>query len=137
MKTHNLLLSLAIALASSSALAQTKVKFSHVVADSTPKGQVALKFKELIEARSNGEFIVEVFPNSQLYDDTRVLEALLLGDVEFAAPSLSKLDKLTKKLQVFDLPFLFKDMDAVERFQQSPVGQELLHSVEDKGRILG
>lgn len=137
MKTHNLLLSLAIALASSSALAQTKVKFSHVVADSTPKGQVALKFKELIEARSNGEFIVEVFPNSQLYDDTRVLEALLLGDVEFAAPSLSKLDKLTKKLQVFDLPFLFKDMDAVERFQQSPVGQELLHSIEDKGRILG
>lgn len=128
------LLSAAVMLASS-AMAETVLKFSHVVADDTPKGQAALKFKELVEERSNGAFKVEVFPNSQLYNDDKVLEGLLLGDVQFAAPSLSKFDRITKKLQVFDLPFLFKDMDAVERFQQSEAGQELLKSVEKKGLV--
>lgn len=115
--------------------AETVIKFSHVVADETPKGQAALKFKELLEERSNGEFKVDVFPNSQLYDDSKVLEALLMGDVQIAAPSLSKFTRLTKKLQVYDLPFLFKDMDAVERFQMSETGQALLHSVDDKGLV--
>lgn len=128
------LLSAAVMLASS-AMAETVLKFSHVVADDTPKGQAALKFKELVESRSNGAYKVEVFPNSQLYNDDKVLEALLLGDVHFAAPALSKFDRITKKLQVFDLPFLFKDMAAVERFQQSPAGQDLLKSVEAKGLV--
>ena len=44
---------------------------------------------------------------------------MLLGDVQLAAPSLSKFDSYTTQLQVFDLPFLFKDMEAVDRFQQS------------------
>ncbi|MDO4775972.1 MAG: TRAP transporter substrate-binding protein [Cardiobacteriaceae bacterium] len=128
------LLSAAVMLASS-AMAETVLKFSHVVADDTPKGQAALKFKELVESRSNGAYKVEVFPNSQLYNDDKVLEGLLLGDVHFAAPALSKFDRITKKLQVFDLPFLFKDMAAVERFQQSAAGQELLKSVEAKGLV--
>lgn len=128
------LLSAAVMLASS-AMAETVLKFSHVVADDTPKGQAALKFKELVESRSNGAYKVEIFPNSQLYNDDKVLEGLLLGDVHFAAPALSKFDRITKKLQVFDLPFLFKDMAAVERFQQSPAGQELLKSVEAKGLV--
>lgn len=130
-----LLLSAILIATSTVVSAQTTLKFSHVVADDTPKGQIALKFKALIEERSNGEFIIDVFPNSQLYDDTRVLEGLLLGDVHFAAPSLSKLGKLTKKLQLFDLPFLFKDMQAVERFQQSKEGQGLLKSFEKKGLV--
>ncbi|UJF24891.1 TRAP transporter substrate-binding protein [Suttonella sp. R2A3] len=128
-----LLLSAAIMAISASALAQTTIKYSHVVANDTPKGQSALKFKELLEERSNGEFLVEVFPNSQLYNDDKVLEALLLGDVQIAAPSVSKLNRLTKKLQLFDLPFLFKDMDAVTCFQESDAGQELLHSIDGKG----
>jgi C4-dicarboxylate-binding protein DctP len=112
-----------------------KIKFSHVVAENTPKGQMALKFKELAEARLPGKVVVEVFPNSQLFGDGKVLEAMLLGDVQIAAPSLSKFNKYTKKLQVFDLPFLFKDMDAVEKFQNGPKGQELLNSMEKKGLI--
>jgi C4-dicarboxylate-binding protein DctP len=111
------------------------IKYSHVVAENTPKGQAANKFKELVEQRLPGKVIVEVFPNSQLFDDDKVLEAMLLGDVQLAAPSLSKFDSYTKKLQVFDLPFLFDDIAAVDRFQQGPVGQKLLNSMEKKGII--
>jgi len=111
------------------------IKFSHVVAENTPKGQMANKFKELIDQRLAGKVEVEVFPNSQLFGDNKVLEAMLLGDVQLAAPSLSKFNKYTKSLQIFDLPFLFKDMDAVEKFQQGPVGQKLLMATKNKGII--
>jgi C4-dicarboxylate-binding protein DctP len=112
------------------------IKFSHVVAENTPKGQMAIKFKELVEQRLGDRVVVEVYPNSQLFGDNKVLEAMLLGDVQIAAPALSKFERYTKALQIFDLPFLFKDMAAVERFQQSAEGQKLLTSMEDKG-VLG
>ncbi|MEJ2591048.1 MAG: TRAP transporter substrate-binding protein [Candidatus Thiodiazotropha sp.] len=112
------------------------IKFSHVVAENTPKGQMANKFKELVEQRLPGKVEVEVYPNSQLFGDNKVLQAMLLGDVQLAAPSLSKFESFTRKLQLYDLPFLFKDMAAVDRFQQSPKGQELLNSMKSKG-ILG
>lgn len=117
------------------AAAPVEIKFSHVVAENTPKGQMALKFKELVEERLAGKVEVKVFPSAQLFGDNKVLEAMLLGDVQMAAPSLSKFQKYTKKLQIFDLPFLFEDMNAVESFQQSPEGQELLGSLNKRGLV--
>ncbi len=112
-----------------------EIKFSHVVAENTPKGQMALKFKALVENKLSGKVTVKVFPNSQLFGDNKVLEAMQLGDVQMAAPSLSKFKKYTKKLQIFDLPFLFTDIDSVERFQKGAVGLKLLRSMERKGLI--
>ena len=109
------------------------VKFSHVVAEATPKGQCALKFKEEAERLLPGKVEVQVFPSSQLFGDAKEMEAVLLGDVQFIAPSLSKFDRYTKQLQVFDLPFLFNDIEAVDRFQQGPDGQALLDSMKKKG----
>ncbi|RIK96144.1 MAG: C4-dicarboxylate ABC transporter [Proteobacteria bacterium] len=111
------------------------IKFSHVVAEVTPKGQAALKFKEEAEKLLPGKVKVEVYPNSQLFGDGKEMEALALGDVQFIAPSLSKFDKFTKQIQVFDLPFLFDDMKAVDKFQSSPVGKKLLTSMESKGYL--
>jgi C4-dicarboxylate-binding protein DctP len=111
------------------------IKFSHVVAENTPKGQMANKFKALVEQRLPGKVKVEVYPNSQLFGDNKVLEAMLLGDVQLAAPSLSKFKRYTKKLQIYDLPFLFNDMAAVERFQQGSAGQKLLGSMQKKGLL--
>lgn len=111
------------------------IKFSHVVAENTPKGQGALKFKELAEKKLPGKVQVQVFPSSQLFGDAKELEALLLGDVQLIAPSLSKFDRYTKKIQIFDLPFLFDDIDAVDRFQSGPKGQELLNSMKNRGLI--
>lgn len=111
------------------------IKFSHVVADSTPKGQGALMFKKLAEERLPGKVKVEVFPNSQLFGDGKEMEALLLNDVQLIAPSLSKFDRYTKQIQVFDLPFLFDDIDAVHRFHNSAAGKKILSSLTKKGLI--
>jgi len=109
------------------------IKFSHVVAEKTPKGQGALKFKELAEKKLPGKVKVEVFPSSQLFGDAKEMEALLLGDVQLIAPSLSKFDRYTKKLQVYDLPFMFPNIDVVDRFQDGPEGQALLNSMTKQG----
>ncbi len=109
------------------------IKFAHVVAEHTPKGQGATLFKKLAEERLPGEVRVEVYPNSSLFGDGKEMEALLMGDVQIIAPSLAKFEHYSKGIQIFDLPFLFDDMEAVDRFQQGPVGQELLRSMEDKG----
>ncbi len=111
------------------------IKYSHVVADATPKGQAALKFKELAEKALPGKVEVQVFPNSQLFGDGKEMEALLLGDVQIIAPSLAKFGKYTGVLQVFDLPFLFDDIEAVDRFQAGPVGQKMLDSMSKKGIV--
>jgi C4-dicarboxylate-binding protein DctP len=120
-----------------SASAQTPIviKLSHVVAENTPKGLASLKFKELAEKKLPGKVQIQVFPNSQLFGDAKELEALLLNDVQIINPSLSKFDRYTKKIQVFDLPFLFKDSKSAQSFQGSKEGQALLKSMEDKGLI--
>jgi C4-dicarboxylate-binding protein DctP len=81
------------------------IKFSHVVAEQTPKGQGALLFKKPVEERLPGKVNVEVYPNSSLFGDGKEMEALLLGDVQMIAPSLAKFEQYTKTLQLFDLPF--------------------------------
>jgi C4-dicarboxylate-binding protein DctP len=109
------------------------IRFSHVVAEQTPKGIGAQRFKQRVEERLAGKVKVEVFPSASLYDDNEVFSALINNDVQLAAPSLSKFSIITKALQVYDLPFLFKDPAAVERFQNSETGQGLLRVLEGKG----
>ena len=110
------------------------IKFSHVTANSGhPKGDAATAIAARINDEMNGKACMEVYPNSTLFDDDKVMEALLLGDVQVAAPSLSKFEAYTKAYRLFDLPFLFSSMAAVNNFTQGPVGQGMLKAIEDKG----
>jgi C4-dicarboxylate-binding protein DctP len=107
------------------------IKFAHVVADNTPKGQGALLFKKLAEERLGDKVKVEIYPNSTLYGDANELAALANNEVQLLAPSLAKFEKYTKQLQVFDLPFLFDDLEAVNRFQKRAKGRQLLRAMEN------
>jgi len=110
------------------------IKFSHVTnTDRHPKGIAAALLAKRVNAEMNGKACMEVYPNSTLYNDKKVLEAMLNGDVQMAAPSLSKFERFTKKYRVFDLPFLFKDINAVDRFQNSPTGEKLKNAMVRKG----
>jgi C4-dicarboxylate-binding protein DctP len=111
------------------------IKFPHVTAPATPKGQAAERFRELAESRFPGRVRVEIYPSAQLMEDSESLEALAFGEIQMIATSVSVFDRLTSKFQVFDLPFLFRDIAAVERFQQSPAGRELLNALVDQGML--
>lgn len=125
-----------LALAASGAIAADPIviKFSHVVAPDTPKGKGADKFKELAEKYTNGAVKVEVYPNSQLYKDKEELEALQLGAVQMLAPSLAKFGPLgLKEFEVFDLPYIFPDFEALHKVTYGPIGKELLDKLGEKG----
>jgi C4-dicarboxylate-binding protein DctP len=132
-------LSLTLATSATSAFAacdegEVVIKFSHVTnTDKHPKGIAATLLAERVNTEMDGTACMEVFPNSTLYDDNKVLEALLQGDVQLAAPSLSKFEKFTKQFRIFDLPFMFEDIEAVDAFQASDAGQALLDSMQRRG----
>ena len=112
------------------------VKLSHVTGGTThPKVVAANNFAERVNKELNGKLCVEVYPNSTLFGDSKELEALLLDDVQMLAPSLSKFGSYTKKYGVFDLPFIFKDMDAAMAFTASKEGKDLLNAMEDVGFV--
>jgi len=130
-----------LALSSTAAFASCEdgeilIKFSHVTnTDKHPKGIAASLLAERINTEMNGKACMEVFPNSQLYNDDQVLEAMLAGDVQLAAPSLSKFEKFTKSFRLFDLPFMFKNIEAVDAFQSSDTGQAMLTSMTRRGLL--
>ncbi|MGZ5060895.1 MAG: TRAP transporter substrate-binding protein [Usitatibacter sp.] len=112
------------------------IKFSHVVAQSTPKGKGAEKFKQLAEERTKGRVKVEVYANSTLYKDNEEVDALQLGAVQMLAPSLAKFGPLgAREFEVFDLPYLFDNYDELHKVTRGPVGAALLKKLEPKGII--
>lgn len=110
------------------------IKFSHVTnTDKHPKGIAASLLQKRVNEEMNGTACMEVFGNSTLYNDDKVLEAMLQGDVQLAAPSLSKFEKFTKKFRIFDLPFMFKSIAAVDAFQASDTGEAMKDSMQKRG----
>ena len=133
-----------VAIVPSSALAQSQIviKFSHVVANDTPKGKGALKFKELAEKYTNGKVKVEVYPNSTLYKDKEEIEALQLGSVQMLAPSTAKFAPLgAKEFEALDLPWLFKDDATYSNGHEGPRRQVAVQEAGGQGhpraRLLG
>jgi C4-dicarboxylate-binding protein DctP len=137
MKFKSLYLALAAtAVVSSHAYAQSPIviKFSHVVANDTPKGKAAERFKELAEKATKGRVKVEVYPNSTLYKDKEEMEALQLGAVQMLAPSLAKFGPLgVKEFEVFDLPYIFPTREVLHRVTEGQVGKDLFKKLEPKG----
>ena len=111
------------------------IKFTHVVAVDTPKGQAAEYFKKLVEERSHGKILVQVYPNSSLFSDENVMQPLITNAIQMAAPAFSKFTKFAPQLQLFDLPFLFKDAEHLHRVTMGPVGQKVLKVVGTRGLV--
>jgi C4-dicarboxylate-binding protein DctP len=126
----------AIFMAPGTGMAQSPIviKFSHVVANDTPKGKGAIKFKELAEKYTNGKVKVEVYPNSSLYKDKEEIEALQLGSVQMLAPSTAKFAPLgAKEFEALDLPNLFASEEAYTKAMKGEVGKWLFTKLEPKG----
>ena len=112
------------------------IKFSHVVAVDTPKGKGAEYFKKLAEERTKGRVKVEVYANSTLYKDGEEVDALQLGSVQMLAPSLAKFGPLgVRAFEVFDLPYIFDDNNALHKVTDGPTGKMLFQKLESKGIV--
>lgn len=112
------------------------IKFSHVAAIDTPKGQAAEYFKKQAETLTEGKVKVEIYPNSMLFKDKEELEALQMGSVQMLAPVVGKLGPAgIKEFEAFDLPYLFTDLNAVHRVTKGEIGKSLLTKLDQRGMV--
>jgi C4-dicarboxylate-binding protein DctP len=123
-------------IATSGIAADYIMKVSHVVSASTPKGKAADFLEKRIEELSGGKIDVQVFPNSQLYGDGEEMKALAMNNVQLIMPSLSKFTSIAPQMQLFDLPFIFRDKDHLYKVMDGEVGKILKSKVDEKKQML-
>ena len=111
------------------------IKFSHVVAVDTPKGKAAEYFAKIVKERTHGKVIVKVYPNAMLYNDRAAIEALQMGAIQMACPTTAKFTGWVPQLQLFDLPFLFKNSEHLHKVMDGAVGKKLLNMLRKKGLL--
>ena len=122
-------------LVSSVIAAEYTIKLTHVVSPNTPKGMGADFFAKRVGELTGGKVEVIVFPNSQLYGDGEEMKALKLGNAHIAIPSFSKFTSIVPEMQIFDLPFLFRDKDHLHHVLDGEVGQAIKDKVTAKGFV--
>ncbi len=129
------LVAAATLLVSSAIAAEYTIKLTHVVSPNTPKGMGADFFAKRVGELTNGKVEVIVFPNSQLYGDGEEMKALKLGNAHIAMPSFSKFTSIVPEMQLFDLPFLFRDKEHLYKVLDGEVGKILKDKVTAKGFV--
>ena len=110
-----------------------KVSYGHGFMQETPHHQSALKFKELVEERTDGKIIVEIFPVGQLGSAREMFESLQMGSQEIALLPTARISGFAPKLQLLDLPFLFPNREVAYQIFDGEIGQILLASLEQAG----
>ncbi|WP_257122397.1 DctP family TRAP transporter solute-binding subunit [Aliarcobacter skirrowii] len=123
-------------LATSAMAAEYVMKISHVVSSSTPKGIASDYLEKRIEELTNGRIDVQVFPNSQLYGDGEEMKALVMNNVQVIMPSLSKFTSIAPQMQLFDLPFIFRDKAHLYAVMDGEVGAKLKSFIDAKKQML-
>ncbi|CAG7656527.1 DctP family TRAP transporter solute-binding subunit [Paenibacillus allorhizosphaerae] len=111
------------------------IKFSHVVAENTPKGLAAQKFADLVKAKTNGRVSVEVFPNGVLYTEKDEVDALMRGDIQMIAPAFANITERVSAWELFDLPYAFLTDEAVEEAFAGEIGRILFKKLESKNMM--
>jgi len=108
------------------------IKCAHNGNASHPYQKGYEKFKEIIEARSNGEVEVQIFPNAQLGSEEEVNQMIKMGTVAVNTASTGGLAGFVPEIELFNLPFIFRDLDHFYKVVDGPVGKRIGKSIEDR-----
>ena len=109
------------------------IKFSIGENEDTFLYESAMKFKEVVEAESQGTLAVEVYPSGSLGNDREVLEALQLGQVEMVAPSPAVLANFTPEFNFLTFPFVFPSQEVADAVATGDFGKKMLSLCEEQG----
>jgi tripartite ATP-independent transporter DctP family solute receptor len=107
------------------AAAEVRLVLSHHVPPSHVINATAERFAQTVKQKTNGEVIIDIKPNAQLFGMEAAVEALNLGTLDLAWGNLSALQKWAPALGFASMPFLFKDGDQAKRVFYGPAGQTI------------
>ncbi|WP_148252956.1 TRAP transporter substrate-binding protein DctP [Aidingimonas lacisalsi] len=110
---------------------------STVLSDAFPWGEAAQKWTELVEERSDGEITMRVYPDSQLVngDQTREFSAMRSGLIDMAVGSTINWSPQVPELNLFSLPFLMPDYEAVDAVTGGEAGAMIFDAIESNGVV--
>lgn len=109
------------------------LKFSHVVAENTPKGIAANMLSTKVREKTNGWVDIQVYPNGILYEAQEEFDALLNNEVHLIAPAFSEVTVHDPKWIVMDLPYIFNNEKMVQEAFDGRIGELLFESLERQG----
>lgn len=115
------------------ALAAVKVNLGVVTKPGSAQNIVAEKFKELVEARSKGEFEVKIHHSASLGNETEILQQIQMNTVQMGVITSGPFDTFDPIARVIDYPFLFQSNEQADQILDGPLGQEILKSLEGSG----
>ncbi len=115
------------------AQAQTKLRFAHAGPDTSSQHLAAVEFAKMVKDRSQGKLEVQVFPASQLGNDATVIGAVRGGTIDMMMAGSGNFAGLNSRLEVLDIPFLFRDREHAYKAVDQQVGQELMKGLEASG----
>lgn len=115
------------------ALAATEIKLAHVVNEKDAFHACALKFKEIVEEKTGGEIVVQLFPNATLGDERNLLEGLKMGVIDSAIITGGPIINFMPQFGVFDLPFLFSSPEHAYKVLDGEIGRKMLADMEKNG----
>lgn len=118
----------------SEAAPRFSLKLGHSVPEENAYHYGAVRFKELVEAKTNGDVHIDLFPNNQLGTGERdLIEGLQLGTVDIYVGSTGPMGGFEKRFLLFDFPFLFKDKKHVYAVLDGEIGKHIMGLLDARG----
>ena len=113
-------------------LAQSTVsmKVGHDSGTDFPYHDAAEWFKKEVEEKTEGRVSVQLFPNAQLGDEAAMIDGLKIGSVDLVYTSIAPISELVPEVELFDMPFLLRDMDHALRVAKGDIGDSIKSKIE-------
>lgn len=109
-----------------------EISYGHGFAPDTPHHQSAVKFKEEVEAATDGRVKVNLFPSGQLGSAREMFEGLQMGTQEIALVPTARISGFAPELQLFDLPFIFPNREIGYELMDGELGEQLLDTLSSQ-----
>lgn len=90
----------------------------------------AVKFQELVNEKTNGAYVIEIYPNGSLGDERTMLESMQMGTLDMGIVTSGPFVNFIPEMGVLDMPFLFPDNESAYKVLDGEVGQSLLDKFE-------
>ena len=123
----------AAAVASGPALAQQKIvlKATDVHPLGYPTVEAVVQMGKKLEAATNGRLSIQMYPSMQLGGEKEMIEQAQVGALAIARISVGPMGPIVPEMNVFNLPFMFRDDAHMEKVIDGPIGDELLKKLSD------
>ncbi|WP_026380663.1 TRAP transporter substrate-binding protein [Afifella pfennigii] len=129
------LLAVTLSAAPAPAQAETLIKLGHDQPEDSTHHQAALRWKELVEERTDGEVKVQIFPSRLLGSGTQMIEQAQAGAIEAVVLPTGWAAPFAPSVSVLDLPFLFPSRETTYEVVDGPVGKKILEPLEEKNLV--